>query len=343
MAWSTACRLVTSLGSVVSPVSQAIMIDLSPEGGKAATYGLGIAFGVFALGNSAGDIVGGLLSEHHRGVACLVSGALATAGLLPVVIFGWKETAPSFAEGGRRQRSWCCWLPWWRMKKPGDEEGGGLGRGDAGVVVTDLGGGNMAGHGLNVVTENVASAGGTAGDNSGGITATVDEDGVILEDGRPTGRRGTATRGDMYKFNSFSVLNVFLESRILLRIAFSYFAFILSLNVFATGYNYVDYRFHWTPPEISYFFATYNIMMAIAGGWVIRFIVPARLSEENGGLFGIFVQACATTVSGLCFRGWMLYPALAFGALQNITEPCLQAVMAPFVGADKQGSLQVLL
>lgn len=50
---------------------------------------------------------------------------------------------------------------------------------------------------------------------------------------------------------------------------------------------------------------------------------------------------CAAAVSGLCFRGWMLYPALVFGALQNITEPCLQAVMAAFVGADRQGGLQV--
>lgn len=76
----------------------------------------------------------------------------------------------------------------------------------------------------------------------------------------------------------------------LLRIACSYFLFVLSLNVFATGYNYMDYRFHWTPAEISYFFATYNILMAFAGGWAIRGIVPKRLSEENGALFGISVQ-----------------------------------------------------
>lgn len=45
---------------------------------------------------------------------------------------------------------------------------------------------------------------------------------------------------------------------------------------------------------------------------------------------------------GLCFYGWMLYPALALGALQNITEPCLQAIMATFVSVNRQGSLQVL-
>lgn len=55
----------------------------------------------------------------------------------------------------------------------------------------------------------------------------------------------------------------------------------------------------------------------------------------------IVSQMCAVAVSGLCFRGWMLYPTLVFGTLQNITEPCLQAVMATFVGADRQGGLQV--
>lgn len=52
-------------------------------------------------------------------------------------------------------------------------------------------------------------------------------------------------------------------------------------------------------------------------------------------------QACGAVAYGLCFRGWMLYPALALGALQNITEPCLQAIMAKFDTIDRQGSLQV--
>lgn len=38
----------------------------------------------------------------------------------------------------------------------------------------------------------------------------------------------------------------------------------------------------------------------------------------------------------------MLYPALEFGVLQIMTEPCLQAIMARFVTEDKQGGLQVI-
>ena len=76
----------------------------------------------------------------------------------------------------------------------------------------------------------------------------------------------------------------------LLQVAFSYFLFVLSLNVFAIGYNYLDFRFHWSPLEISYFFATFNALMAIAGGWGLRGVVPKRLSEENGALLGILIQ-----------------------------------------------------
>ena len=95
----------------------------------------------------------------------------------------------------------------------------------------------------------------------------------------------------------------------LLQVAFSYFLFILSLNVFAAGYNYLDFRFHWSPLEISYFFATFNALMAIAGGWGLRCIVPKRLSEENGALFGIFIQV------GLIDLGW---PGLARAVLAGL-------------------------
>eukprot|EP00903_Cladosiphon_okamuranus_P016910 g15589.t1 len=323
LAWVTACRLVTSVCVVILPVSQAVMIDLSDDGGKDATHGLGIAFGAFALGNSGGDIVGGSLAEHHRGVACVASGALASAALLSLAVFGWKETAPLLEKGRQlRQRRRCfgCCCP---EKKEADERDRG---GREGATSSTNGEGARS--------RDAESRGDLGAFRDDGRCWAEDDDGG--EHGRGNTRNGRETK----LLHPLLVLKVFLESRVLLQIACSYFLFVLSLNVFATGYNYVDYRFHWTPPEISYFFATYNILMALAGGWAIRAIVPKRLSEETGALFGIAIQACAVTLSGFCFRGWMLYPTLVLGALQNITEPCLQAVMATFVGADRQGGLQ---
>eukprot|EP00752_Nemacystus_decipiens_P005146 g4669.t1 len=328
LAWVSACRLVTSVCVVILPVSQAVMIDLSDDGGRDATHGLGIAFGAFALGNSAGDIVGGSLAEHHRGVACLVSGALASAALLSLTVFGWKETAPSLQKGPLRRRRWwrrclCCRC-WCCCAERNEEE-------------WDRGGGGGARSGASregTRSHDAESSGG------GDVTASGNGDHWAGDGGGEHRRCSTGKGGGAGLLNPLRVLTFFLESRMLLRIACCYFLFVLSLNVFASGYNYIDYRFHWTPPEISYFFATYNIAMALAGGWAIRGIVPGRLSEENGALLGISVQVCAVTLSGLCFRGWMLYPTLVFGALQNITEPCLQVVMATFVGADRQGGLQ---
>lgn len=83
-----------------------------------------------------------------------------------------------------------------------------------------------------------------------------------------------------------------LAPSLLLLVAISYFLFVLSLNAFSVGYNYLDYRFSWSPLEISYFFATYNVFMGLAGGLCIRWIVPRYLSEEYGVLFGITVQVC---------------------------------------------------
>ncbi|CAN0334801.1 unnamed protein product, partial [Laminaria digitata] len=94
LAWATACDLVTSLGIVIIPLSQAIMIDISADGGTDATHGLGVAFAAFAFATSVGDIVGGSLSEHHRMEACILCGSLSVAALLSLVLFGWEETAP---------------------------------------------------------------------------------------------------------------------------------------------------------------------------------------------------------------------------------------------------------
>lgn len=70
----------------------------------------------------------------------------------------------------------------------------------------------------------------------------------------------------------------------------SYFLYVMAFNIFSAFYNYLDFRFHWTPLEKSYLFAAHNVSMALVGGLGIRSLVPERLSEEHGALFGISVQ-----------------------------------------------------
>lgn len=78
--------------------------------------------------------------------------------------------------------------------------------------------------------------------------------------------------------------------RLLLHISVCYLLFILSLNAFSAGYNYVHYRFDWSPFQISIFFAVFNSTLALSSGLVTRLLVPRLMSEEHGALLGTFIQ-----------------------------------------------------
>ncbi len=190
------------------------------DGGKDATHGLGIAFGAFALGNSAGDIVAGFLSEHHRGAACFVSGALGLAGLLSLFLLGWEETAPSARKRDRRRRQrrrrQCpgggCW--WRRAEKRGEGRVGEAEGGASGVV-----GGRDASGVVGPSGINDNGGGGGGGGGSGETASVIDDNGCRVEDGGEGHgeRKGGTGRAAARPVNPISVLKVFLESRCGLR------------------------------------------------------------------------------------------------------------------------------
>lgn len=68
--------------------------------------------------------------------------------------------------------------------------------------------------------------------------------------------------------------------------------FSLSLNVFCVYYNYLDFRYHWDALDISLFFSTFGVLLALTSGFIIRFLVPNRLSMEKGVLLGLLLQVC---------------------------------------------------
>eukprot|EP00752_Nemacystus_decipiens_P005145 g4668.t1 len=140
--------------------------------------------------------------------------------------------------------------------------------------------------------------------------------------------------------NPFSVLKIFLENNLLTEMAGVLLCFCFSLNVFCVYYNYLDFRYHWSALDISFFFSTFGLTLALTSGVIIRFLVPRRLSMERGVMVGMFLQAASATSYGLAPRGWILYPVLLLTVLQYITEPCIQGLMATLVDADRQGSLQ---
>lgn len=64
-------------------------------GGGEVTHGLGLIGAAFGLAISVGPILGGSLSETHRGAACLLSSAMSLVSLLSLTFYGWEETAPA--------------------------------------------------------------------------------------------------------------------------------------------------------------------------------------------------------------------------------------------------------
>lgn len=71
----------------------------------------------------------------------------------------------------------------------------------------------------------------------------------------------------------------------------------MSLNVYLVWYNYFDFHFHWSARDISYFFSAFGLTVAATSGLGISFLVPQRLSEEQGFLLGLLLQVWVG-----CFR-----------------------------------------
>lgn len=87
-----------------------------------------------------------------------------------------------------------------------------------------------------------------------------------------------------------SLLSSRRTSSLLMQLAVVLACFSLSLNVFSVYYNYFDFRYHWSPLDISLYFSTFGILLALTSGLFIRFLVPKRLSVGRGVLLGLALQ-----------------------------------------------------
>lgn len=76
----------------------------------------------------------------------------------------------------------------------------------------------------------------------------------------------------------------------LILLALCIFCFCLALNVAGVYYNYLDFRYHWSALEISFFYSSLGVMLALTSSVGIRFLVPKLLSEGQGILLGLTLQ-----------------------------------------------------
>ena len=95
------------------------------------------------------------------------------------------------------------------------------------------------------------------------------------------------------------------ESRLLTEMAGALLCFCLSLYVSIVYYNYLDFRYHWNALDISFLYSTNGVLLALTSGVVIRFLLPKRLSMEQGMMLGMLMQV----------RCLFLLPCVAFIAV----------------------------
>lgn len=109
-----ASQTILGVCNAITPVSQAIIVDLSvgQAGDGEVTHGLGLLGAVLGLAVSIGPILGGSLSELHRSSACVLCASMSLLALLSLCFYGWEETTPGprlrvatkMADRGKKKR-----------------------------------------------------------------------------------------------------------------------------------------------------------------------------------------------------------------------------------------------
>lgn len=81
-----------------------------------------------------------------------------------------------------------------------------------------------------------------------------------------------------------------LTSSPLLLLSLCVFCVSMAVAVFDVYYNYLDFRYHWSALEISYFYSLLGVLLAATSSVGIRFLVPKRLSEGQAILLGFTIN-----------------------------------------------------
>jgi DHA1 family tetracycline resistance protein-like MFS transporter len=102
---------------------------------------------------------------------------------------------------------------------------------------------------------------------------------------------------------------------------------------------YVQHKFGWGPSESGWSLTFVGVMTVLVMGVLTGKVVP-RLGERRAIVFGFSLMAVGFLAYALVPYGWMIYPAIAIGALGGIANPAMQSVMSREAGPSAQGELQ---
>lgn len=98
-------------------------------------------------------------------------------------------------------------------------------------------------------------------------------------------------------------------------------------------------RFGWSSAQIGWSLAAAGLAMGLAQVFITGPAVE-RFGEQRTVVVGMLVGGLSFLFYALIPQGWMVYPVLAFSALQGLVYPSISALLSRMTDASNQGALQ---
>jgi DHA1 family tetracycline resistance protein-like MFS transporter len=159
---------------------------------------------------------------------------------------------------------------------------------------------------------------------------------LVLPESLPKERRRPF---DLSRAHPLGALRAFRENKTVLGLAVIALFWQLAFQVYpSTWAFYTMAKFDFTPSTIGGTLALSGISMALVQSFVTGRVV-SKLGEERTAPIGVAVGAAAFLLYAFITEAWMLIPLLAFGGLQGIAMPSINAMMSKSLGPSRQGEL----
>jgi DHA1 family tetracycline resistance protein-like MFS transporter len=160
---------------------------------------------------------------------------------------------------------------------------------------------------------------------------------IVLRESLPPERR---RKFEWARANPFGALKSLAHLPMVAGLLLAYFLYQLAHDSLpAVWMYYVQHKFDWGPTESGWSLTFVGAMTALVMGGLTGKIVP-RIGSRRAIGFGFLMMTVAFVGYALVPMGWMIYPALAIGALGGIANPAMQSVMSQQAGPTAQGELQ---
>jgi DHA1 family tetracycline resistance protein-like MFS transporter len=159
---------------------------------------------------------------------------------------------------------------------------------------------------------------------------------VLPESLKPENRR----KFEWVRANPFGALKSLTHLPMVAGLLFAVFLYQIAHDSLpAVWMFFVQLKFGWSALESGWSLTFVGVMTVIVMGGLTNLVVP-RLGERRSIVAGFALMTIGFLGYALVPDGWMIYPAIAIGALGGIANPAMQSVMSKQAGPQAQGELQ---